>query len=144
VNLERDRTRTIEPAPPPLKRCPIQAECQFEFLLCTSCGNSVENQDRQIQIGGPQPPSHNSVDRGDKCTGSLNSGAYLKLGALVGANVWLDGPPLTLGGCPGKELLHFEAAILSGSTSSVYIPIINTIYEGSRNCNEIGVLAGAA
>ncbi|MGA9488412.1 MAG: hypothetical protein WBV25_15255, partial [Methylocella sp.] len=26
--------RTIEPAPPPLKQCPIQAERQVEFLLC--------------------------------------------------------------------------------------------------------------
>jgi hypothetical protein len=45
-----------------------------------------------------------------------------KPGALVGANVWLDGSKLALGDCTGKELLGLEAVILSGPQSDQLWP----------------------
>jgi hypothetical protein len=50
-------------------------------------------------------------------------------GARMGANVWLDGPKLVLGGRNEKELFQLETAILSGRASSVYIPIVEAIDE---------------
>jgi hypothetical protein len=58
VNLERDRTRTIEPAPPPLKQCTIQAECQFEFLLCARSDPSSNRQEQTSYLGKTFEPIH--------------------------------------------------------------------------------------
>jgi hypothetical protein len=49
------------------------------------------------------------------------------LGAQMPAHVWLDGPNLSLGGRNEREQQALCDAILTGRTSSVYIPIIEAI-----------------
>ncbi len=50
-------------------------------------------------------------------------------GARLGANVWLDGPKLTLGGLNERDHKLLCSALVSGRARSVYIPLVDTIDE---------------